>query len=119
MVAMGLVCPVMQYRDRTEGKIAEFDLGLLKKDTRHPYRLQCEQFKLTAWIVQALAKIPGAEVRFAAPLVGVAQDDDGVTATVQSPAGRETIRGDYLIGADGGRSTARRILNIAVRGHDL
>lgn len=48
LLAMGLIAPTMQIRDKQTGKIAEFDLSLLKDDTRHPYQLQCEQFKLVA-----------------------------------------------------------------------
>lgn len=45
----------------------------------------------------------------------VALDDDGrqVTATVESDAGRETIRVAYLVGCDGGRSTTRKLLGLA------
>lgn len=112
----GLICPVMQYRDRIEGRIVEFDLGLLKKDTRHPFRVQCEQYKLAAWIVDALAKIPGAEVRFSTRLFDLAQDDRGVEIAVETPSGEERIRGGYLIGADGGHSTVRRLLGIPFEG---
>ena len=42
-------------------------------------------------------------------VVGVAQDDDGVMVTLaDTGAGRERlVRADYLIGADGIRSTVR------------
>ena len=50
LVAMGLVCPTVQIRDREIGKVAEFDVTRLKDETRHPYRLQCEQFKLVGHV---------------------------------------------------------------------
>ena len=56
MIGMGLICPVWQFRDREQGKIAEFDLSVLAGDTRHPYRLQCEQFKLVGWLYDRLAE---------------------------------------------------------------
>ena len=43
LIERGLVCPQWQFRDRKEGIVATFDLGLLAADTAHPYRLQCEQ----------------------------------------------------------------------------
>jgi 2-polyprenyl-6-methoxyphenol hydroxylase-like FAD-dependent oxidoreductase len=46
-------------------------------------------------------------------LVGLTQDDDGVTATM---AGGEQIRARYLIGADGGRSTVRNLVGIRFDG---
>ena len=51
---MGLKCPVFQYRGWAEGKVAEFDHGLLRGLTRHPWRLQCEQYKLSAHLDAAL-----------------------------------------------------------------
>src|SRR5262245_21279648 len=47
LIEMGRVAPRLQYRDRT-GWVVEFDLGVLADLTRHPYRVQCEQYKLTA-----------------------------------------------------------------------
>ena len=55
MLAMGLICPTWQFRDRATGAVATFDLGLLKDDTRHPYRLQCEQWRLTRLLRDRLA----------------------------------------------------------------
>src|SRR5262245_45526255 len=63
LVAMGLVCPTVQIRDREIGKVAEFDLTRLRDETRHPYRLQCEQFKLVGHVYQELAKSPGVDLR--------------------------------------------------------
>src|SRR4030088_3778849 len=42
LVEMGLICPTVQIRDRETGKVAEFDVTRLKPETRHPYRLPCE-----------------------------------------------------------------------------
>ena len=54
LVNQGLICPTWQFRDRQEGEVATFDLSLLKNETNHPYRLQCEQWKL-ATALDALA----------------------------------------------------------------
>ena len=116
LLDMGIVCPVMQYRDQKEGKIVEFDFSLLKNDTRHPFRVQCEQFKLAEWLAKTIDKMPNSEVLFSHKLVGFTQDESGVNATIDSPAGKRVIRADYLIGADGGRSTVRKSMNIAYDG---
>jgi len=47
LIDQGLITPTFQFRDRQEGLVGEFDFNLLKDDTQFPYRLQCEQFKLT------------------------------------------------------------------------
>jgi 3-(3-hydroxy-phenyl)propionate hydroxylase len=116
LLRMGLVAPVSQFRDRARGRIAEFDFAALKRDTRHPYRLQCEQFKLVGWLYGELAKIPGVELRFSNTLVGLRQDDDGVRVEVDAPDGRRTLACDVLIGADGGRSAVRKAADIGFAG---
>src|SRR5215470_9165027 len=115
LVGMGLVCPTVQIRDREIGKVAEFDLTRLRDETRHPYRLQCEQFKLVGWVYGELAKIPGVDLRFGHEVTAIGQDDDEVTvetARVGDPGGRATVAGDVVIGCDGGRSTVRKLMAI-------
>src|SRR5881394_2612618 len=45
LIEMGRVARKVQYRDRA-GWIAELDFGVLAEDTQHPFRVQCEQYKL-------------------------------------------------------------------------
>ncbi|MEV8092140.1 FAD-dependent monooxygenase [Streptomyces nigra] len=54
----------------------------------------------------------GAEVRRGHEVVGMTQDDDGVTVEVTGPDGTETLRAAYLVGCDGARSTVRRLAGI-------
>lgn len=117
MLEMGLRAPVNQIRDRRAGKIAEFDFTALRDDTRHPYRLQCEQFKLVGWAYRELAKLPNAELLFEHEFSGLTQDDDGVDVAVTAPDGRtRTLRGRVAIGCDGGRSAVRKAIDVAFEG---
>jgi 3-(3-hydroxy-phenyl)propionate hydroxylase len=116
LVEMGLIAPTVQLRDRAAGKVAEFDFSRLKNETRHPYRLQCEQFKLVAWAYQQLRKIPGVDLRMQSEVVALEQSDDAVTVTADGPEGPIAVSGDVLIACDGGRSAVRRILGIPFEG---
>jgi 2-polyprenyl-6-methoxyphenol hydroxylase-like FAD-dependent oxidoreductase len=116
LLAMGRVCPTFQYRDRREGKIAEFDLGLLRNDTRHPYRLQCEQFKLVDFVLQRLAAMPEVDVRFSHRVDEIAQTENTAEAVVATPGGTQRFSGRWLVGTDGGRSTVRKSLGIDFEG---
>ncbi|NMJ44135.1 FAD-binding protein [Roseomonas sp. JC162] len=117
MIEQGLICPTWQFRDRHTGVIATFDLGHLKDDTRHPYRLQCEQWRLTRMLRDRLATNPDVTFVYDAKAVEVAQDADGVTLTVERPDGsREPLRGRYLVGADGASSAVRKSLGIGFEG---
>ena len=107
LLLQGIKCPIWQYRDTREGVVAEWDLGILEKDTKHPYRIQCEQFKLTRIIIEELEKHELADVRFQTRAKGVTQDEDEVTLEVETVEGFEELRGRYLIAADGASSIIR------------
>jgi 3-(3-hydroxy-phenyl)propionate hydroxylase len=116
LVAQGLVCPSWQVRMHPSGERAEFDLGVLAGETRHPYRLQCEQWKLSRAALARLARHPRAAMRFGARVAAVAQDDDGVAIEIETAQGRERATGRFLVAADGARSLVREQLGIPFEG---
>ena len=117
MIAQGLVCPTWQFRDRHAGVIATFEMGRLAGDTAHPYRLQCEQWRLTRMLRDQLAANPDVTFIYDAKATGVTQDSDGVTLAIERPDGSvEQLRAAFLIGADGARSAVRRSLGITFEG---
>jgi 3-(3-hydroxy-phenyl)propionate hydroxylase len=107
LLEQGLNCPTWQYRDTREGVIANWDLGVLKNDTGHPYRIQCEQYKLTRIIVAELEKMDNVDVRFQVRATGTSQDERGVNLYVDTLDGPEKLKGRYLIAADGASSVIR------------
>jgi 3-(3-hydroxy-phenyl)propionate hydroxylase len=114
-LALGIKVPRWQIRNRRD-VIVEWDLGLLADETPYPFRLHVEQYKLTPLLYRRLQQVGGAEVRFAHTFLDATQDADGVSARVQTPDGIETIRGRYLVGADGGRSAVRHAMGVAFEG---
>ena len=117
LIAQGLICPHWQFRDRKEGVIATFDLGLLESETNHPYRLQCEQWKLTRALRALVDDHPDATLVTDIRADEIAQDEGGVTVgAVREDGSRETFRGRFLIGADGARSVVRKALGVNFQG---
>ncbi len=117
MIDEGVIAPTFQYRDRQDGSIiGEFDFGVLRDDTAFPFRVQCEQFKVARFVYERLGDLPHVEVRFSARAVAVQQDADGVTLTIETPAGPEPLTGRFLIGADGANSGVRRAVGIELEG---
>lgn len=116
--AQGLVCPTFQYRDRRTGEIAEFDLGVLHEDTRHPYRLQVEQWKYTRLVWRTLCdQYPAlASCHFERSVKGVHQHSDGVEVLVSANGEDHVIEGSFLIGADGADSAVRKAAAIRFEG---
>ncbi|WP_407319423.1 rifampin monooxygenase [Isoptericola halotolerans] len=81
-------------------------------DTAHGYVLGIPQ-PLTDRLLTERAIELGAEIRRGCEVVGLAQDDDGVTVDL---ADGSQVRARYVVGCDGGRSTVRRLLGVAFPG---
>jgi 2-polyprenyl-6-methoxyphenol hydroxylase-like FAD-dependent oxidoreductase len=117
LIPQGLIAARYQYRDRMSDRYAEFNLGVLEDIVEHPYRLQCEQFKLTQTVVQMLKEFSHADVRMGTSITGFEQNAAGVSVSVTDKAGKtETIEARYLIGSDGTRSVVRKGANIEFEG---
>jgi 3-(3-hydroxy-phenyl)propionate hydroxylase len=118
VIARGLIEPKFRIWDRARREvIAEFDFGVLGNDTRFPYVVQCEQHKLANMAIERLRGFSHASLDFCARVTSLQQFDDRVDVTVESAAGTRRISGSYLIGADGGRSTVRKALDIEFEGY--
>jgi 3-(3-hydroxy-phenyl)propionate hydroxylase len=116
MIARGLKAPVYQYRNRRTGEHIDFDLSELGDLTPHPYRLQCEQWKLAEMCAGRVADHPHGETLFAHRVVAFEQDAGGVTVWAETPYAIEQLRCDYLIACDGGNSIIRKWLNVEFEG---
>jgi len=108
--------PEWQIRDRKDGLVAQFDLGMIADLTPYPFRLHVEQHKLSAIVAEALRGHGNARLLFAHECAGYEQDADGVTVQVAGPDGRQEIRASYLIGADGARSIVRKTMDTEFEG---
>jgi 3-(3-hydroxy-phenyl)propionate hydroxylase len=116
LIAQGLTAPQFQYRTKQHGVLAQFDFGAIADVTAHPYRVQCEQSKLTSILYQQLRGDSNFELQFDSPIRHVAQSSGGVEITVERKGRSETRSGRWLIGADGARSDVRRSLGIEFPG---
>jgi 3-(3-hydroxy-phenyl)propionate hydroxylase len=115
--AEGLTARHFDFRDRESKElIARFDHALLEGETRHPYVVQTEQHKLARMGVEALRLRDGVEVHFGRRVESLAQDEHAVTVTAEGADGPEAFKARWVIGADGGRSTVRKALNIEFEG---
>jgi 2-polyprenyl-6-methoxyphenol hydroxylase-like FAD-dependent oxidoreductase len=69
------------------------------------------QWRTEQLLRQRLGEL-GGQVELATRLAGLAQDGDGVTATVVRDGAPEQLRAGFLVGCDGGHSTVRRLLGV-------
>jgi 3-(3-hydroxy-phenyl)propionate hydroxylase len=114
----GLIEPKFRIWDRVSREIiAAFDFGLLRDDTRSPHVVQCEQHKLANIVLARLGALPNVTIAFSARVGAVEQRDGHVEVQVETAKGSRRFAESYLIGADGGRSTVRRALEIDFEGY--
>ncbi|WP_421106229.1 rifampin monooxygenase [Streptomyces sp. NEAU-S77] len=81
-------------------------------DTAHPYGLAISQ-QLTERLLNERVLEAGAEIRRGCEVVGLSQDEDGVTVEL---ADGTHLRSRYLVGCDGGRSLVRKRLGVGFPG---
>jgi 3-(3-hydroxy-phenyl)propionate hydroxylase len=117
LIAQGLKAPSWQIRMHETGERVVFDLGVLASDTRHPFRLQCEQARLCRLLVERLAGLDGVTLLFGMSAERIEQDDDGVTVHARTSEGETTrLTGRLLIGADGAKSSIREAVGMPLHG---
>lgn len=86
-------------------------------DSPFPFVLAVPQADTERLLRERLAELGGAAVERGVKLVALAQDDAGVTATLErAGGGRETARVAWLVGCDGAHSAVRHALGLSFDG---
>ena len=117
MARVGLVAPIFHFWDRPANKlVAEFDHAVLGNDTHHPFVVQCEQYKTSQLLLKRLRQLSHVEVLFDHEVIDVRQSESSVAVDVRTSAGVESHSGEFLIGADGGRSAVRKCIGVDFEG---
>ncbi|RPA20115.1 FAD-dependent monooxygenase [Gordonia sp. OPL2] len=81
-----------------------------------PFRFHCiPQYETERVLRERLTELD-TQIERGTRLVGFEQDDDGVTVTLEGPAGTETVGVGYVVGADGAHSTVRKTLGLTFEG---
>jgi 3-(3-hydroxy-phenyl)propionate hydroxylase len=113
-IRVGLVARTVEFWDRpTLTRIAAFDFERLRGETDFPFVVQTEQHKLANMAIARLRRMPNAEVVMGCAVSSLEQDEKQVTVI----SGEKRFSADYVIGADGGRSTVRKSLGIEFEGY--
>ena len=112
MQRIGIKVPRWQIRDRREGVIVEWDLGLIADATPYPYRFHLEQYKLTPTLLEKLRAFPHASVEFGVRFEEASQSSGAVVTKTNST----TFHSSWLVGCDGGRSAVRKLIGTEFEG---
>jgi 3-(3-hydroxy-phenyl)propionate hydroxylase len=117
-VQQGLVARYFQFWDRdTKSKVAQFDHELLKDETKFPFVVQTEQHKLVLMGLKRLDTLTDVTYQFGIKVTDLIQHIDHVVLTTEIDGEIGKITADYVIGADGGKSTIRKLLGIEFEGY--
>ena len=77
---------------------------------QRPAFVNLQQYYVEAFLLERAAALPNLQIRWRNRVVGVVQDGDGVTLTVDTPDGAYELRCGWLVAADGSRSPIRGLL---------
>ncbi|CAM3257954.1 NAD(P)/FAD-dependent oxidoreductase [Nocardioides dubius] len=113
LMERGIVSTGFQYRDRRTGPIANLDLGILAEDTRFPFRVQCEQSKLTPILLEALQGLANVTVHFGQRVVEASTTAQAGTVITEKG---EVFTADWVLGADGSNSQVRQSAGFTFEG---
>ena len=118
LIDSGLVAPTWQVRMNHTNEFAEFDLSILKDHTNHPYRLQCEQWRLSGFLRDYIEnKLPNVSLLWGHPCESFNQDASSVVVNSKSSTSDlTTFKAKFLIGCDGARSIVRKNLCLEFEG---
>ena len=90
--------------------------ALLGEDTRYPFVINMPQHHLEPILRDAIDRRRPGALHLRHRLTSFRQSDDGVVASFETPDGTRDVEGSYLLACDGGRSTVRAQLGVAVEG---
>lgn len=108
LVPQGLIVREFQFRERSTNTAATFNMSHLKDQTAHPYRLQCEQYKMTRTVVDMLKAFPHAHYVSGTKVLGFKDHGDCVDVLTFDGTQENLVRGSFLIASDGANSRIRQ-----------
>ncbi|MGZ3269075.1 MAG: FAD-dependent oxidoreductase [Croceibacterium sp.] len=82
----------------------------------YDYQLHAGQHDVARVAMEHALKL-GVEVKFNHEVVALEDDPNGVSVTTKGEEGEQTYKAKWVIGADGARSTVRKLAGIEFEGH--
>ncbi|RYC84012.1 hypothetical protein BFJ63_vAg13099 [Fusarium oxysporum f. sp. narcissi] len=101
-------------------KVAEWRLGESNEaGVYNPgdYVLQYPQDKIGQMLLDRCLETSLVTFHFGTELYAIDESKGGVSARAKSKKGNLEVRGQYLVGCDGGRSVVRRLMGVKMFGH--
>ena len=77
-----------------------------------PAFVNLQQYYLEKFLVDRAAALGNIDLRWSNRVIALEQKDDGVLLSVETPEGPYFLKADYVVAADGARSTIRGLLGL-------
>jgi len=100
---------------RGEALVYSFDL-LPEAGHKMPAFINLQQFTLEKALVDRVGELANVDLRWKNRVVGLTRGNDHVRLTIETPDGPYTLEADWLIAADGARSSVREQLGLGFKG---
>jgi 3-(3-hydroxy-phenyl)propionate hydroxylase len=109
-LAKGVTWKIGKVFQRDE-LVYQFDL-LPEDGHEMPAFINLQQYYLERFLVERAAALDNIEIRWRNKVTGLEPRNDGARLTVETPDGRYALDGEWIVAADGARSTLRRLLGL-------
>jgi len=94
-----------------------YSFDLLPESGHHrPAFINLQQYYVEGFLLERARQLPNLEIRWKSKVIGVQQESERVTLTVETPEGNYALHGQYVVAADGARSPVRRLMGLDSKG---
>ena len=98
-----------------ERELYSFNLSP-EPDYKYPAFINLQQYYVEEALVARCLELPAIELRWRNKVVGLDRTSDSVVLDVETPDGKYALSAEYVIAADGARSSMRRFLGLEFEG---
>jgi len=86
------------------------------EDDRFLPGLNIQQQYIEEYLIDFCSRNPRIDLRWGQRVVGITQTGESVTLRIDTPEGEYVMSADWVVAADGGRSTIRKLLGLRMEG---
>jgi len=96
-------------------EVYSFDL-LPEEGHQYPAFVNLQQYYVEGYLHERAQELPLLDLRWCSKLTGLAHHPEHVALTVTTPDGAYTLDAQYVVAADGGKSTVRALMGLESHG---
>jgi 3-(3-hydroxy-phenyl)propionate hydroxylase len=99
-------------------EVYSFDL-LPEPGHQRPAFINLQQYYVEGYLHERAQDLPRLDLRWRSRVCGLVQHQDHVALTVDTPDGAYLLEADYVVAADGGKSSVRKLMGLESHGRSF